>query len=128
MRDKVADGDSKLAEERDKRYEQRFQAQEAASTYTRSIQNEFRGSLNDITATKVPRTEFTTALNTIATQLESQAKINAASFTDIQHRLDINQGSSQGSGSAWGILGGVIGLVTGAVAVIWAIITTRRAV
>src|SRR5687768_16956793 len=60
--------EAKLAEERDKRYhqqfqaqdvryEQRFQAQEQASMYLREVTNEFRGQLSDQQSTFITRTE-----------------------------------------------------------------------
>jgi len=99
MRDKHA---QELRDAADKRYEQRFQAQEAATTKASANQNEFRGSLNDLSNTKVSISEFKLAIEAIKQQIADGAKTTDAKLADIQHRLDLREGSSQGIGSAFG--------------------------
>ena len=126
-----------LAQERDKRYEQRFQAQESASTYTRNIQNEYRGSLNDLASTKVPRTEFEAALKAIAGQIDGVAKASSekldtmskselTAFTDIQHRLDLKEGSSQGSNSLYGSAITLLIAISAVIGCIFLFVTRRK--
>lgn len=140
LRQELADSNlaylKELARERDLRYEQRFNAQEAASTYTRTIQNEFRGSLNDLASTKVPRTEFEAALKAVSGQIANDQKANgekldiltkssAIALSDIQHRLDIKEGSSAGIGSAFGTTATAIGAIVAVLGVIY-LLSSRR--
>lgn len=125
---------SELRAASDLRYEQRFNAQEAASTYTRTIQNEFRASLNDLSNTKVPRTEFDAALKALNSGIENAAKsatdkldalikTNTTAFTEINRRLDIKEGSSTG---IWNFVGLLIGLIMVVIAVAGYILSTGR--
>lgn len=118
----------------DVRYDQRFQAQEEASKYTRTIQNEFRGSLSDLAGTKLSKSEFETAHKALGDQivasekstgdkLESLNKSLTASIMVIQSRLDLKEGSSAGIGNFIGV---TIGLVVAIVAVLAFILSTRK--
>jgi hypothetical protein len=121
----------------DVRYDQRFNAQEAASTYTRTIQNEFRASLNDLSNTKVPRTEFDAALKAISGQIDGIGKVssekldavlknNTAAFTDIQHRLDLKEGSSQGSNALVGNTSTLLVAISAVIGCIFLFVTRNR--
>ena len=102
--------EARLAEERDKRYEQRFQAQESATTYMRQVTNEFRGQLADQQSTFITRTE---AL--------ARAQSNAEKIDSLATRIDRNEGRSSGLGAGWGYLVGAVGLVGGLIAIFFAL-------
>lgn len=102
--------EAKLAIERDKRYEQRFQAQEAATTYMRQITNEFRGQLADQQATFITRSE------TLA-----RAQANADKIDALATRLDKTEGRSGGFNAGWGYLVGAVGLMGAIIAIFFAL-------
>lgn len=102
--------EAKLAEERDKRYDQRFKAQESATIYMRQVTNEFRGQLSDQQATFITRTE------TLA-----RAQANADKIDAINTRLDRTEGRSGGLNSGWGYLVGAAGLVATIIAIVFAL-------
>lgn len=96
----------------DKRYEQRFQAQESAGLYQREITNEFRGQLGDQAEKFITRTE---AL--------ARAQANGDKIDALQARMDRNEGRSGGFNQGWGYLVGAIGL---AATVIMIVMTLSR--
>jgi hypothetical protein len=122
LRDKHA---MELRDAADKRYEQRFQAQEAATAKASANQNEFRGSLNDLSTTKVSSTEFKLALEAVRQQILDGSKTTDAKLADIQHRLDITQGSSQGSANTWFNIFAVIAAVCAVIGVLYLAVTRK---
>lgn len=67
----------------DKRYEQRFQAQESANKYSQEKANEFRGSLDDVGKKQMPRTEA-----------EAELKAIRGTVTELKARIDRTEGRS----------------------------------
>lgn len=122
LRDKHAQD---LRDAADTRYEQRFQAQEAATAKASANQNEFRGSLNDLSNTKVATSEFKLAVDAIKQQITDGAKTTDAKLADIQRRLDIKEGSSAGAGATWFNIFAVITAVCAIMGVLY-LATTRR--
>lgn len=90
----------------DKRYQQRFDAQEAANLYARAQQNEFRGALQDVGEKQMPRTEA-----------EALFKAQAEKVDALQARMDRTEGRSGGIGASWGWLVGAVGLVGAIIAI-----------
>jgi len=84
----------------DKRYAQRFDAQESANKYAQEKANEFRGTLDDIGKKQMPRTEA-----------EALAKANSEKIDALQARMDRNEGRGGGFNSSWGYLVGAVGLI-----------------
>ena len=113
--------------ELDKRYEQRFDAQEkAVITALRSAQeavskaetatekrfegvNEFRSSLSDLTATMMPRAESTARWSALAERVDKLEKAFAA-----------DSGRNKGLSDGWGYVVGAIGAIGAVVAIILA--------
>lgn len=112
-----------VVEGNDKRYEQRFVAQEEASKYQRENQNEFRGSLEDVGKRQMPRTEAEAMFKALADKAELGQKANGDKIDALQARMDRNEGRSGGLNSGWGYLVGAIGL---AATLIMIFITLRR--
>ena len=104
------DYESELSKERDKRYEQRFMAQESATVYMRQVTNEFRGQLSDQQATFITRTE---AL--------SRDQANADKTDALAARADRTEGRSGGLNSGWGYLIGAIGLLATIIMIFFAL-------
>lgn len=102
--------EAKLSEERDKRYEQRFQAQEAATTYMREVTNEFRGQLADQQSTFITRTESL-----------ARAQSNADKIDALATRIDRTEGRSGGLNAGWAYLIGGIGLLAALIAIFFAL-------
>lgn len=65
----------------DRRYKERFDAQESANKYAQEKANEFRGSLEDIGARQMPRTEAEREFRSLAEKIDS-----------ITARMDRNEG------------------------------------
>src|SRR5688500_16904628 len=93
--DQKIDYEARLAEESDKRYEQRVLAQEAATAYMRQVTNEFRGQLADQQTTFISRTE------TLA-----RAQSNADKIDALATRIDRTEGRSTGLSAGWGYVVG----------------------
>jgi hypothetical protein len=94
----------------DTRYDQRFQAQEAAGLYQREITNEFRGQLGDQAEKFITRAE---AL--------ARAQANADKIDALQARIDRNEGRSGGLNQGWGYLVGAIGLAATVIMIVIAL-------
>jgi tetrahydromethanopterin S-methyltransferase subunit G len=62
-----------VMDERDKRYAQRFEAQESASKYAQEKANEFRGQLKDQAERFMPRTEGEQASRTNSEKIDALA-------------------------------------------------------
>ena len=104
--------------ERDLRYQQRFQASEDALKEARGAlekrlegMNEFRSQLSDQAATFVPRREA-----------EQAAGANSEKIAALTTRFDQQQGARVGLSSGWGYLVGGIGIVVGCISAIALII------
>lgn len=113
--------------ELDKRYEQRFDAQEkAVGAALRSAQeavakaetatekrfdavNEFRQSLNDMTNTMMPRAESTARWSAVAERVDKLEKAFAA-----------DSGRSKGLTDGWGYVIGAVGAIAAVIAIILA--------
>lgn len=108
--DEKIDYEARLSQERDQRYEQRFQAQESATAYMRQVTNEFRGQLADQQATFITRTE---AL--------SRDQANADKTDALAARADRTEGRSGGLNSGWGYLVGAIGLAATIIMIFFAL-------
>ena len=74
-----------VIEGNDRRYQQRFDAQEAANKYSQEKSNEFRGSLDDIGKKQMPRSEA-----------EAIAKANSEKIDSLAARIDKAEGRSSG--------------------------------
>lgn len=107
----------------DRRYQQRFDAQEAANKYSQEKSNEFRGSLDDIGKKQMPRSEAEAMFKALSDKAEAFAKANAGRISDLQARLDRNEGRSGGFSQGWIILVGAVGL---AATVIMIVMTLSR--
>lgn len=91
----------------DKRYQQRFDAQESANAYAQEKSNEFRGALDDIGKHQMPRTEAEALIKSV------EGKIDA-----IASRLDRTEGRSGGLDAGWKILIGAIALAASLVTIV----------
>jgi hypothetical protein len=107
-----------LLAEKDKRDEQRFQAQSLSITMALAAAekavtkaematekrfdsvNEFRNTLSDQAKTLLSRTEFEASRDSLAEKV-----------SDLSSRMDRNDGRSGGYGSSWLVIIGAIGLV-----------------
>jgi len=76
----------------DKRYQQRFDAQESANKYAQEKANEFRGSLEDIGKKQMPRSEAEALIRAAQERAELAAKTNNDKLDQIQARMDRNEG------------------------------------
>jgi hypothetical protein len=104
-----------LALERDRRYEQRFQAQEEAlrverETHKREMAgvNELRGQLNDVIDTMAPKGETNIRISAVDAKVDEVIRAVAASA-----------GRSTGLGAGWSYLLGAIG----ALGILYGVIT-----
>ena len=95
----------------DKRYDQRFNAQESKTDYAQEKANEFRGSLDDVGKKQMPRTEAEAAFRAISEKAAGEAKANADKIDALQARMDRNEGRGTGLNSSWLILVGAVGLI-----------------
>lgn len=96
-----------VADERDQRYHERWQAQEAATKYNQEKSNEFRGALDDLSTKQATKLEVQTAVSTLTEKIDTQANLvgelrsrldvgNPAIGT-IQQQLAARDGSTEGS-------------------------------
>lgn len=74
-----------VSDERDKRYHERWQAQEIATQNLKEYSNEYRGSLNDLSARMATKDELSTAIRALTEKIDAQEKVN----TEFRSRLDI---------------------------------------
>lgn len=101
----------------DRRYEERFIAQEKATDVALEALNkrfdsvnEFRQTLADQTATFIPRIEAIQRADNNADKITALEKRLNESVSSINSRLDLNAGKSTGMNAIWGYLVGAIGL------------------
>ena len=106
-----------LLDAADRRYEQRFSAQEAALIKAEKALearlasvNEFRAALNDVVSTGMPRAEYA------ARHEQLVAQIN-----DLKARIDSDTGRRGGISSSWVTLVAVVGAVGSLLAIILAV-------
>jgi hypothetical protein len=87
----------------DKRYDQRFNAQESANKYAQEKQNEFRGALEDVGKNQMPRAEAEREFRALREQVASETAsvrelhvsgVKAANekIDDLRARLDRTEG------------------------------------
>jgi len=105
----------------DRRYQQRFDAQEAANKYSQEKSNEFRGSLEDIGKKQMPRTEAEALIRSGEEKAIAAQKTNSDKIDALQARMDRNEGRSGGLSAGWGYLIGAIGLIGALVAIVLAL-------
>lgn len=74
-----------VVDERDKRYEERWKAQEKASQRYQEVSNEFRGSLDDLSSKMATKLEVNTAVASLIDKIETQGK----SISELRSRLDV---------------------------------------
>ena len=102
----------------DRRYQQRFDAQEAANKYSQEKSNEFRGSLEDIGKKQMPRTEAEALIRASEEKAAAAAGSNSDKIDQLQARMDRNEGRSGGFSAGWGYLIGAIGLIGSLIAIV----------
>jgi len=130
-----------LFDETDRRYEERFIAQEkatksnldsakeavlkaeaAAERRFESI-NEFRQALSDQATQFIPRIEAVQRTEQNSEKITNLEKRMTEALTQINSRLDLNAGKSTGMNAIWGYIAGAIGIVTALVSM--AVMVTR---
>lgn len=122
-------------DEMDKRYQQRFEAQEKAiakseAAYDKRFEsvNEFRGQLSDQVSTFLSRNEFNMAhtslaekvsisIDSIINKIESLNKGLSDRIDDLREFRDKSEGQSSSISSAWLILLGLVGLINGLITI-----------
>lgn len=117
-----------ISDERDRRYQERWAAQEDAAKNLKEYQNEFRGALSDLSTKMATKDELLAAVRSLSDKIEAQEKVN----TEFRSRLDVgnpaigtiqNQlAASQGIRQGGEITMGKIYAAIGAVGTILAII------
>lgn len=100
-----------LMEAADKRYEQRFEAQEQATLYARQVTNEFRGTLSDQASLFMPRAEAIQRADNNSEKIDLLRK----DLTAIDKKFSESTGASRGSRE-------VVAFIFAAVAAVTAII------
>lgn len=108
-----------VTDERDKRYHERWAAQEDAAKNLKEYQNEFRGALNDLSTKMATKDELTAAMRGLIDKIESQEKVNTEfrsrldignpAIGSIQQQLATNQGLAQGGQITMGRIYAAIG-------------------
>ena len=104
------EAEARLSVERDKRYAERFAAQENAGIYQREITNEFRGQLRDQAEKFITRTESL-----------ARAQANADKIDQLATRMDRNEGRSTGLSAGWAALVGAVSLLGAIIAIVFAL-------
>src|SRR6187549_3536012 len=109
--------------EMDRRYQERFEAQQAATEEKdRTIQarlaniNEFRAQQSDIVANTMPRAEIEQRFNALDSKIEALGRQMAADNRLVNSRLDLQAGNTAGVDKtrqiiAWGIAA-LLGLIS----------------
>lgn len=109
----------------DRRYQQRFDAQEAANKYSQEKSNEFRGSLEDIGKKQMPRTEAEALIRASEEKAAATAKANSEKIDSLQARMDRWEGRSGGLTSGWGYLVAAVGLAAAVISIVIATTSNR---
>jgi hypothetical protein len=94
----------------DKRYAERFAAQEEANKYDQVKSNEFRGALEDVGKKQMPRTEAEAINKAMTERAEAGQRANGEKIDALQARMDRNEGRGGGLQAGWAYLVGAIGL------------------
>lgn len=117
-----------IADERDLRYQERWAAQEEAAKNLKEYQNEFRGSLSDLSTKMATKDELQAtmksigekidALDKVSTEFRSRLDIGNPTISTIQQQLASSQGKTLGADktvayviAAISILFGLAGLI-----------------
>lgn len=103
-----------LSLERDRRYQERFEAQEHATAYAQEKANEFRGALDDLSTKQATKLELTTMNKTLSDKIDVQANL----IGDLRSRIDGSSGIAQGSQLTMGKIYAAIGGVGAIIAII----------
>lgn len=100
-----------LMNERDRRYEQRFAAQEkAVATANQANEkrldsvNEFRAQMADLQATFMPRVEAEQRIGQVDQKIDASVKVRSDQVSTINSRLDLMAGKSTGSNAFVGYI------------------------
>lgn len=109
----------------DRRYEERFVAQEKATDVALDAlnkrfdsTNEFRQTLSDQAATFIPRAEAIQRADNNAEKISNLDKRMTDALAIINSRLDLNTGKSTGMNAVWGYIVGAIGLAATVISII----------
>ena len=105
----------------DRRYTERFNAQEAANKYAQEKANEFRGSLDDVGKKQMPRTEAEALIRSATDRWMSELGSINEKVGMLQARMDRNDGRSTGINAGWLILVAAVGLIATIVGVVLAV-------
>lgn len=126
------DYERQISDERDKRYQERWAAQEEAAKNLKEYQNEFRGSLNDLSTQMAKKDELAAGLRSVIEKIEAQEVVNREfrsrldignpAIGNLQQQLATNQGITQGTnitksdiyraiGLGIGLLGFILSLI-----------------
>lgn len=126
-------------DEADRRYEQRFVAQEKAVAFALDAAkeavlkaeiasekrfdsvNEFRQTLSDQTNTFLPRAEAEQRIKQNSDKIDASKDLAVERFSLLLSRLDKLEGRSTGMKDGWGYLVGAIGLAATVIAIVIAI-------
>lgn len=121
--DMAIEHERELMDERDRRYHERWAAQEEAAKNLKEYQNEFRGSLSDLSTKMATKDEMLAVAKGLSEKIEAQDKVN----TEFRSRLDVgnpaiaalqnqnslNQGQTSGSDKTWEVIGKVVPILVG---------------
>lgn len=83
--DMMVSYERQVADERDRRYQERWAAQQTASEQLKEYQNEFRGALTDLSALQATKSE----LKALEKTLEDKIEANTSALGEIRSRLDV---------------------------------------
>lgn len=107
----------------DRRYQERWQAQENAAKALKEYQNEFRGALDDLSTKQATKLEVTTAVDILTEKIEAQTKLIGAltsrldlgnpELRTLQAQQSQDTGKSMGLNAGWIILLGLVSLLGG---------------
>lgn len=80
--------------------------------------NEFRAQLGDQASRFLGRAEYYAAHNALVAKVEEQAKHQTERLTEINRRLDLNQGKSSGVNAVWGFIVAGVSLLVAIIGVV----------
>lgn len=125
-----------LMDERDRRYAERFDAQEKAVAVAignadkfvdraeqnaqkwRENANEWRGAMNDREIKLMPRAEVESVLAAINRTSEARAASNSEKIATLEKRLERSEGKASGYSAGFGYILAAIGLATGIISIV----------
>ena len=110
-----------IIEGNDKRYDERFNAQEAATKYAQEKANEFRGSLEDVGKNQMPRTEAEREFHAIREQMAGSVKANSDKIEELRARVDRSEGRGSGLDAGWKFLLGAVALAASILTIFFAL-------